>query len=331
MPCHLIPLIGNDAGDFLCVRVTDDGKMGQIVHWFHGGGDWIPWGNHLAEAIAIDAWSDHLPGMHLQNAESPSTKLPVKPEHNRWLHWASNQINLEGVNPENAATHFTDRGIGLTAVLAGRLVSRRLKIEKMPRVDDNANPAEHPFAVDARFAADEPICSLAVQAGPGLSWAWDTAGRAAEAAGNRTLAIERYQRGARCSVFSSQSVRMGTHRQEATVPKFSIARLQSIAPELVRGEDYFRRLAFLNREDRQKTIHSYWLDVAASHPDGSLPQLFALHMSAWDLGLSSMSAYEETIQCIAESAEVGGMMARAAVAKLHLKTLQQKSSSSLAK
>lgn len=319
MPCHLLPLISNDAGDYLCVRMTDDGRLRQIVHWFHGGGDWIPWGENLAEAIAIDAWSNHLPGINCRNAETVQTNEPIDPKKNRWLAWASQHIDLSGIDAANVADEFARRKIGLATVLAGRLVNNRIKI------DDKKNGLkDSPPGIDSRFADDESICTQAIQIGPGLSWAWDTAGRAAEAAGNLPLAIQRYQRGSRCSVFSSQSVRMGTHQYEATVPKFSLARLQSIAPEIVRSEDYFRRLAFASREDRQRTIHSYWLDIAASNIDGSPEQLFALHMSAWDVGLYSMAAYENAIHCIVESAQMGGMLGRAAVARLHLKTLQHK-------
>lgn len=319
MPCHLIPLIGNDVGDYLCVRVSDDGRMGEIVHWYHGGGDWIPWGKNLAQAIAIDAWSVNLPGICYRNAESAGSNLPKDPANNGWLDWASRHVNLGGITTENVAAEFSRRDIGLAALLAGELVQNRLVID--PPLVKNGSQATD---IDSRFAMDEPICERAIEVGPGLSWTWDTAGRAAEAAGDVALATARYIRGARCSIFSSQSVRVGTHRYETTVPKFSIARLQTIAPEVVRGEDYFRRLTFHDREDRQRSIHSYWLDVAAANADGSPAQVFALHMSAWDIGLSSMPAYEKAIECLIESADIGGMRARASVAKLHLRTLQNK-------
>lgn len=50
-----LPLVGNAYGDWICVRVTDNHEFGELIHWYHGGGDWIPLGNRLAEAILHDA------------------------------------------------------------------------------------------------------------------------------------------------------------------------------------------------------------------------------------------------------------------------------------
>lgn len=62
MPPNLLPLIGNMAGDWLCVRVDEDSRAAEIVQWYHGGGDWISWGNSIAEAIVFDDVHPRLPG-----------------------------------------------------------------------------------------------------------------------------------------------------------------------------------------------------------------------------------------------------------------------------
>ncbi len=49
-----LPLIGNEYGDWLCVRVDEDNRFGELVHWYHGGGDWIPVGKSIAEAVLHD-------------------------------------------------------------------------------------------------------------------------------------------------------------------------------------------------------------------------------------------------------------------------------------
>ena len=49
-----LPLIGNEYGDWLCVRVDSTNRFGELVHWYHGGGDWIPVGSTLAEAVLHD-------------------------------------------------------------------------------------------------------------------------------------------------------------------------------------------------------------------------------------------------------------------------------------
>ena len=50
-----LPLIGNDYGDWLCVRIAANGTVSELVHWSHCGGDWIPYGRSLAEGLLYDA------------------------------------------------------------------------------------------------------------------------------------------------------------------------------------------------------------------------------------------------------------------------------------
>tara|TARA_R110002049_G_scaffold27321_1_gene93946 strand:+ start:41345 stop:42766 length:1422 start_codon:yes stop_codon:yes gene_type:complete len=74
MPCDLLPISGNSAGDWLCMRVDQHDRVAEIVQWYHGGGDWIPWGRTLSEAFAFDALSLQLPGTrrrHSIPAENP--------------------------------------------------------------------------------------------------------------------------------------------------------------------------------------------------------------------------------------------------------------------
>lgn len=50
-----IPILGNAYGDWFCVRVNADGGLGELLHWYHGGGDWIPLGESLVGACLHDA------------------------------------------------------------------------------------------------------------------------------------------------------------------------------------------------------------------------------------------------------------------------------------
>ncbi|QDV11670.1 hypothetical protein CA51_15430 [Rosistilla oblonga] len=57
-----LPLVGNRYGDWLCLRVGADNSVAEVIHWYHGGGDWMPWGATLAEAVAFDSLRSRLPG-----------------------------------------------------------------------------------------------------------------------------------------------------------------------------------------------------------------------------------------------------------------------------
>ena len=75
MPCDFLPVLGNDRGDWLCVRFGNDNSANEIIHWYHGGGDWIPWGQTLAEAIVFDSVRAKLPGNRRDHAISAESTL----------------------------------------------------------------------------------------------------------------------------------------------------------------------------------------------------------------------------------------------------------------
>ncbi|MEZ6091029.1 MAG: SMI1/KNR4 family protein [Pirellulaceae bacterium] len=57
-----LPILGNGYGDWLCLRFDANNRPAEVIHWYHGGGDWMPWGRTLSEAIAFDYLRSRLPG-----------------------------------------------------------------------------------------------------------------------------------------------------------------------------------------------------------------------------------------------------------------------------
>lgn len=49
-----LPLVGNEYGDWICVRITPEDEFGELIYWYHGGGDWVPLGTSLAAAFLHD-------------------------------------------------------------------------------------------------------------------------------------------------------------------------------------------------------------------------------------------------------------------------------------
>lgn len=62
MPPDLLPVVGNALGDWLCARVGADNTIAEVVYWYHGGGDCLPYGNSIAEAMVYDALATRFPG-----------------------------------------------------------------------------------------------------------------------------------------------------------------------------------------------------------------------------------------------------------------------------
>ncbi len=79
MPPDLLPLVSNGLGDWLCARVSADSTIGEVVYWYHGGGDCLPYGKTMAEAIIYDAVSHRFPGRQIGLAipATPREPLPV--------------------------------------------------------------------------------------------------------------------------------------------------------------------------------------------------------------------------------------------------------------
>ncbi|MFM8250316.1 MAG: hypothetical protein ACKOBW_01830 [Planctomycetota bacterium] len=50
-----VPVIGNDYGDWLCLRVSATNTIAEWIAWSHAGGDWIGAGPSLAAALLADA------------------------------------------------------------------------------------------------------------------------------------------------------------------------------------------------------------------------------------------------------------------------------------
>lgn len=299
MPCDLLPLIGNDAGDWLCVRFDDDSCASEIVQWYHGGGDWIPWGDSIAEAIVFDAVRDCLPGpkrSHATPAESPG---PLNSGSNERsdpiLDWACRymppavKLLVHSGDPSGSAPSvLIDAGVCEVAVRCtlmeaalheplseiltrdfaeGMGIEWDAAIEWMfdnERIPPNMREQlSRKFNVSLEATQDwesaAQQCLHVTQHAPALAWAWDILGYCHERAGNFEAAITAYVRGVQSSVFTDQSVRLRTHWTSTQASKFSAARLLNVAPAIVQQSTYLRMLCEGDAEERRRQATLHWL------------------------------------------------------------------------
>jgi hypothetical protein len=90
-----LPILGNDYGDWMCVRVDQSNRFGELLHWYHGGGDWIPLGDRLAEAVLHDTMDQFRPRTRQVLRGAPEITSPdhqaevlqrlSNPDLRRWL------------------------------------------------------------------------------------------------------------------------------------------------------------------------------------------------------------------------------------------------------
>ena len=358
MSADLLPLIGNASGDWLCARIDRGGDASGIIQWYHGGGDWIPWGRTIAEAILFDTVVDRLsdaPRRHAVPATSPRPR-PPRGEHDPLVRWALTHLpdSLEpdlqaASNAESVARAVLDAEVAEVAVRCERilailkqparqvldsLASRQRSVERetwsewsfdLTRIPTEMRDAIEPD--DGRLArlqdweAAARHAEQVVRLAPDLAWAWDVLGYAAENRGDPGAAIGMYRRSAECSVFSDQSIRLETHWTNASAAKFSVARLKSLAPDVVEGSEYLSLLCDADVHRRRVLATEYWSGQASSRAENQQwDQACDAHFAAgWDVGAASMPAYAKLLDRLADAADHAGQAGRAELARTHLR------------
>lgn len=268
MPPDTIPLLGNRYGDSLCLRVGADSGAAEIIYWYHGGGDWIPWGATLAEALAFDHLRHELPG-HRQVYAEPAEAVSRSPSKTPLHHWAGTHL------PDEVNAVITSREPNETAELVETLlgsgvcevavrcelalhaldhslrrqltaeIARELQIpwrEQAVRwMFDSREIPERSRAqlakrlklaneeiVDQDWQAAIMHASAVARIRNDLGWALDLCGWAAEQDGRREEAIRYYQRALSASAFADQTIRFRTHWCAESKGKFAAARLQAL-------------------------------------------------------------------------------------------------------
>lgn len=147
MNCELLPLIGNIAGDWLCARVDENNVLSEMVQWYHGGGDWIPWGSDLSQAIFFDSVNERISGgvrRHAVPAEElrpPADTLPRNDDV--WLKWAIShlpssfkELHKPSVQGQDIADAMLEAGVAETAVCCELVIKQlthwpRKELEKL--------------------------------------------------------------------------------------------------------------------------------------------------------------------------------------------------------
>lgn len=111
-----LPLVSNHYGDWICVRVEANGSFGELVHWYHGGGDWIPVGQRLAEMVVHDVVDQFRPidnqmlrGAPESTDNSQAGRVIADFSNPKLRQWLSDQLsrNLATAGAEHVqATHY---------------------------------------------------------------------------------------------------------------------------------------------------------------------------------------------------------------------------------
>lgn len=102
-----LPVVGNEYGDWICVRVSADNSFGELVYWYHGGGDWVPVGESLGEALlhdAVDHYRSLRPQMIRGARETRVGEIESLVEalfHSEFLAWLKRQLTVDTSQAES--------------------------------------------------------------------------------------------------------------------------------------------------------------------------------------------------------------------------------------
>ena len=318
-----LPILSNTAGDWLCVRIDANGFAAEIVHWYHGGGDWIPWGNQLAEAIAFDAIADRFPSQnrrHAIPAESPrlnsdNASRTVDPI----TRWAFNHLPATVVKAiESSIPFVTTADVFLENQVAEVATLCELSVSALL----DSKPGNRGAAWDQAAVHAKPVTDLS----PELAWAWDTMGHAAERRGELKVARECYLKAIDCSAFTDQSIRLMTHATGDQAAKFAVARLLELDPELVRSNSYLRMLCEVDERSRRMAVCQHWLTKGKLHFDDSdTRSAYNCFVAAgWDIGATPIETYATILDQVATAAGASDQSARGEVAMTHRRCLKKR-------
>ncbi len=356
----LLPLLTNGIGDWLCARVGADSSIVEVVHWYHGGGDYMPYGSDLAQAITFANLADRFPWKRRDHA------IPAQPAKvdSNWSsgisRWALQFLPDELANELRShladqpwVDHLLEHGVAWEGIQCERVLSlvdnelrSRLQPSHVNHLDLNwdrevvrwmfdPQTIPEPWVgrlpvqvsrgeeLDRRWQQAGEICHEVLERRSDLAWAWDIYGWSCHRRGDQAGAINAFAHSAQTSVFSDQSIRFRTHFDSTRFAKFSVARLADLDATNHLDPRYCSALAGVAQPAWRRGVTSYWNDQASTST--SHESRYDLYFrGGWDVGCESMRDYHYQLSQLVVEAQASGQAARAEVAMTHLNCLEER-------
>lgn len=263
-----LPLIGNQYGDWLCLRADAAGEISEVIYWSHAGGDWTPYGRTLAEALFYDAAFRVLYSRKPEFAAEPEPPPTEVFRSAQWsLGWTNGAKRTVGefwtrgsMSHDELLDGFVRSGVAQVAARRDLILmhlNSELRSHADPKLasevgapwepdfvswlfDTALIPDRHRADFSDRFQtpatrltrqnwqAAEREALVVCKTRKDLGWSFDISGWAAERRGEFGPAIQRYLHGLRTSLFADDTVRFRTHWFAEGYGKFAAARLAEL-------------------------------------------------------------------------------------------------------
>ncbi len=333
-----LPILSNGYGDWICVRVGADGQFGELLHWYHGGGDWIPVGQNLAEAILHDAVDVHRPvrKQMLRGAVETARSQNTTDHSQALINWCveslasvRKDLSKDSVVQIVEAAQKGQYAVALSLLVQAQLAFEAAVCDTTEQMIQQAVPSEHGslnMLEDEDCNRIAELCGSIIERRQDLGWAYSLLGWCQHHAGPKELSKTTYFSGRFASAFSDQSVRLRLHRFEQRYGKFSIAQLANARkdlPESISSDEYLS--LYLNHRDTNlvSRIQDFWLNNAQSaFASGDYAEAYRCAYNAgWDIGATSMPSYRKILDFLYRTSKAAGWAGRAEVAKAHLEAI----------
>lgn len=361
IPPDCIPILGNGYGDWICVRVSDDNALGELIHWYHGGGDWIPAGANLQQACVHDFVDSFRPKSKqmlrgaIEIAEPHTPAGAARLVESPWLTRSSsnlNGINLQQLASELEKNRYTialeslkDHNVAFEAVSCDLLehhLASPLSQWASPGIaelckmnwqtdftrllfDFQSCPEEH----KSRFAT---VINHSVEAINGLQ-DWSTASTLAN-----SVMEKRQDLGWARDIAGWAEERQGNQTDATNAYKSGLL-ASCFSDQSVRLRTHWHspshpnfasaRLAATTpgaTSGQQMDSCQAWIDRGNAELEmGNSSRAYEYFFRAgWGIGFTSLSVCEQLLKQLIHSAEQAGWQARAATAAAHLEVVSQR-------
>jgi hypothetical protein len=337
-----LPLVGNDYGDWICARVTEDNRLGELIHWFHGGGDWIPVGHSIAEALLHDAIDQFRP-IKKQMLRGAVESIPLKndadclqgsKQKTEFLRWLENSLSesnvkkqlgsiLELTEPEDypkALRNLIDDGLLVEACscdLIESIINKSLPNDKEQSIKNLSSQ---------EWSEIEWLCEKIIRMRSDIGWSFALHGMSCEFRFAHERAQSSWFQGRFASAFSDQSVRLQLHHFEKHYKKCCIAQLvskPSQLPDKIRNDGYLEQFTSSDANCLNSTIQNFWRQQGceAMNQERFAEAYQAFYRSGWDLGAEKLMAFHQILTDMREAAAQAGWVARSRVIQSYLECL----------
>lgn len=342
-----LPVLGNQYGDWICVRFGEDNRLNELIHWYHGGGDWIPVGSTIEEAVLHDIVDQFRPArqqMLRGAAESLSPghldSVASRLSDSQLREWLVN--GLPGDTDQNATaleSIFENLQAGQHKTALEQLMDQSWSYEAAACDLLEIATREH-NTPEFKKQADSTIrllCKDIIDRRSDLSWPFEVLGRQHENAEDYGAAAEAYYAGRFASTFTSQAVRLGNHSFDRRHGKFSVSRLAHLlhqeATECVHTTDptlkddgYVHAILNLDSRGIFEAIRIYWTSLAnsftATKDHASAYQ--ATYAAGWDIGNDQLEVYNQLFSQLSSEAIALGWVSRAELIATHSRCLEER-------